>query len=98
MSLLFTGRAAERWVSWTDTTKCRESVLMYNVVNKTEKFDINNKKDLEAYDAILNDPSCIIIKENREKMTEKEMGDEGRITSMKEYLLLVVTYQKRSIL
>lgn len=71
---------------------------MYNVVNKTEKFDINNKKDLEAYDAILNDPSCIIIKENREKMTEKEMGDEGRITSMKEYLLLVVTYQKRSIL
>lgn len=68
---------------------------MYNAQCKTDKFDLNNPKDLERYDAILNDPACTIIKEHKEKLTEKEMGDEGRITSMKEYLVLIVTYQRK---
>lgn len=71
---------------------------MYDVVNKTEKFDLNSRQDLEAYDRIINDPSCTIIKEVREKLTEKDLGDEGRITSFKEFLYLFITYQKRIIM
>lgn len=71
---------------------------MFNVVNKTITIDLNNKQDLLEYDNILNDPSCTIVKEVKEKLTEKELGDEGRITSFKEYLLLIVTYQRRIIM
>jgi len=71
---------------------------MQNVVKKTERFDVSNPKELLAYDAILNDPNCIIIREIKEKLCEKEMGDEGRITSLKEYVLLIVTYQRSEIM
>lgn len=71
---------------------------MYNVINRTEKFDLINPKDREAYDRILNDPTCTIVRELKEKLTEREMGDEGQITSFREYLILVVTYQKRVIM
>ena len=71
---------------------------MFNVERKTERFDLSSRKDLDAYDAILNDPSCTIVREIKEKISEKEMGDEGRITSIKEYLLLIVTYQRKAIM
>ncbi len=71
---------------------------MYSTVNKTERFDLSNNEHLKQYDCILNDPACQIVREIKEKISEKEMGDEGQITGIKEYLLLVVTYQRRVML
>jgi hypothetical protein len=71
---------------------------MYSVVNKTERFDLSNNGHLERYDQILNDPTCQITREIREKISEKEIGDENQLIAIKEYLLLVVTYQKRVLL
>jgi len=71
---------------------------MYNVVNKTERIDLGSKKDLEAYDQILNDSSCVIVKEIKEKLTEKDLDSEGNVTSYREYLILIVTYQRRIVM
>jgi hypothetical protein len=71
---------------------------MFNVKKKTVRFDVGKTQDLEAYDAILNNPACTIIREIKEKLTEKEIGDEGQITSFKEYLILIVTYQTAEIM
>lgn len=71
---------------------------MYSVVNKTETFDLSKIDHLKQYDRILNDPACQIIREIKEKISEKELGSEGQLIAIKEYLLLVVTYQKRVLL
>jgi len=71
---------------------------MFDVKKKTVRLDVGKVQDLEAYDAILNNPACTIIREIKEKLTEKEIGDEGQITSFKEYLILIVTYQTAEIM
>jgi len=71
---------------------------MYNTVFKTAKFDLNSKKDLEAYDAILNDPTCTITREVREKIQHKDVDSEGTVTGYYEELVAVVTWQKKTFL
>lgn len=71
---------------------------MFDVVNKTKRFDLSRDRDLEEYDAIINDPSCMVIREIKEKLTEKEEDGEGNTLHFREYLLLIVTYQKRTMM
>lgn len=71
---------------------------MQNVRKYTKKFDLESSADLRGYDEILNDSTCTIIREIKEKISEREMGEEGRIVGIKDRLLLVVTYQKASIM
>lgn len=71
---------------------------MYSTINKTKRIDVGVTKDLETYDAILNNPNCSIIREIKEKITEKEVNEEGNITNIKEYLILIVTYQEKILM
>lgn len=71
---------------------------MHNVTTHTDKLDLNKKDDLKKYDAILNDPSCTILREIREKITHKDVDDEGKISGYWEELILIVTWQKKSFL
>lgn len=71
---------------------------MYNTVSKTAKFDLNNPKDLKTYDDILNDPTCTITREVREKISHKDVDAEGTITGYYEELVAIVTWQKKTFL
>lgn len=71
---------------------------MFNVANKTRRFDLSRDKDIEEYDSILNDPTCMVIREIKEKLTEKEEDSEGNMLHFREYLLLIVTYQRRTMM
>jgi len=71
---------------------------VFDVVNRTKKFDLSKDKDLAEYDLILNDPTCLVIREVKEKLTEKEEDGEGNTIHFREYLLLIVTYQKRTMM
>lgn len=71
---------------------------MYNLTKHTRKFDLNKKDDLRDYDIILNDPQCQIIKEMKEKITHKDVDEEGRVTGYYEELILLVTWQKQELL
>lgn len=70
---------------------------MYVTKHHTKQFDINKSSDLKDYDAILDNPLCRIVREVREKMVSKEMDDEGNVTSYQERLILVVTWQERTL-
>jgi hypothetical protein len=71
---------------------------VYNITKHTRKFDLNKKDDLRDYDIILNDPQCQIIKEMKEKITHKDVDEEGRVTGYYEELILLVTWQKQDLL
>lgn len=71
---------------------------MYNLRKHTRKFDLNKKEDLRNYDIILNDPQCQIIKELKEKITHKDVDEEGRVTGYYEELILIVTWQEQELL
>jgi hypothetical protein len=71
---------------------------MYNSEITTRTFDMNLERDTREYDVILNDPLCTLLEEKYEKVTEREMGDEGRIMSIQERLVKVVTYKRKRLL
>ena len=71
---------------------------MYNTINRTRRFDVGIPKDLEAYDAIINNPNCSIIREIKEKITQKDINEEGNIVSINEFLILIVTYQEKILM
>jgi DNA primase large subunit len=69
---------------------------MYTTVTRTEQFSISDtKKDREAYDAIINNPLTTIIREIKEKLTEKAMNEDGEPTYIQERIVLVVTWQEK---
>lgn len=70
---------------------------MYTVKHQTKQFDLNRSSDLRDYDAILNDPLCSISREVKEKLVSKEMDEEGNVTSSQERLILVVTWQRKTL-
>ena len=70
---------------------------MYTTVTRTEQFEIEDRKDREKYDAIIDNPLCHIVSVIREKLTEKAMGDEGEPTYIKERIILIVTYQEKML-
>ena len=63
----------------------------------TKAFEMTDSKSLADYNAILNNPSCTIIKEVREKVTEKHFED-GKVIASNDRLLLVVTWQEKKLL
>jgi hypothetical protein len=71
---------------------------LYNTINRTKRLDVGIPKDLETYDAIINNPNCSIIREIKEKITQKEVNEDGNITNIKEYLILIVTYQEKILM
>lgn len=70
---------------------------MYTTVTRTEQFEIEERKDREKYDAIIDNPLCHIVSVIREKLTKKAMGDEGEPTYIKERIILIVTYQEKML-
>jgi hypothetical protein len=62
------------------------------------RIDMNNDRDLAAFDVVLNNPLCVILGEKAEKITEREMGDEGKIMSIQDSLVKIVTYKEKSLL
>lgn len=71
---------------------------MHKTVRKTIRVNVEVDDNLAAYDAILNNPNCSILKELELKVTEKFYGDEGGLTSQKDQIYLVVTYEERMML
>ena len=71
---------------------------MYEAVMKTIRIDLNSDKDLKAYDAVLNDPSCVVLREIQEKITNKFFNDEGEMSGIEEKIVRVITYQKREFM
>ena len=71
---------------------------MYETVTKTIRIDLNSDKDLKTYDVVLNDPSCVIVREIQEKITNKFFNDEGEMSGIEEKLVRIVTYQKKEFL
>jgi hypothetical protein len=71
---------------------------MYRWVTHTRRFDTDNRSDLEEYDKVLSNPLCTVIDSKREKITDREMGEEGRIISMNDRIVMVVTWKEKTLL
>ncbi len=71
---------------------------MYKVTRHTRQFTLDNKKDAEDYDAILNNPLCVILREKQEKLTTKHFNDEGVPIAQEDKLIFVVTWEEKSLL
>jgi len=70
---------------------------MYQILRKTRKFFTDVESDMKDYDAILTDPLCTVLNSWREKQIDSEY-DEGRLTSTKTNLVLVLTWEERCLL
>lgn len=68
---------------------------MYNIVRRTNKFNTDNQDELAEYDTILNNPLCTIISQRTEKLSEKDFGEEGQMLSLREYVIIVVTWEEK---
>jgi hypothetical protein len=71
---------------------------MYDIRRQTQKFNTDSTEELREYDEILNDPLCTIVKEYKEKISEKKFSEEGNIASIHEYVILVVTWDEKVLL
>lgn len=71
---------------------------MFSTTKKTMVLDLNDKKELAIYDGILNNSLCTVIREHKEKMADKEFDDEGKMISLREKLVLVVTWEEKKLL
>ena len=70
---------------------------MYNTIIRTKKFDTDDKEQMEHYDLILSNPLCSVINSWREKITDSEF-DEGKLIRTITKLVLVVTWEEKSLL
>lgn len=68
---------------------------MYRAIKHTRRFNLDRDNDLDAYDAILNNPLCKIIQERQIKRTVMEFGEEGQMTGKEEFQILVVTWEEK---
>lgn len=68
---------------------------MYQTVKRTRSFDVGIEKDLLAYDEILNNPLCTILREIKEKISERSFNDEGKIAGFNDRLFLIVTWEEK---
>lgn len=71
---------------------------MYRWVTRTKRFDTDNAAHLKEYDQILSNPLCVVIDNKREKISDREMNEEGRILSMNDRIVMVVTWKKKRLL
>jgi len=70
---------------------------MYTVTRHTKKFDTEASKDLAEYDKILSNPLCSICSSWREKITDS-IYDEGRLVKTETRLVLVITWEEKTLL
>lgn len=70
---------------------------MFRKKTTTRRFDLDNEEDLKEYDEILNDPNCTIVREIKEKLADKEF-EEGKLVSLHERIVLVITYEQQVLM
>lgn len=70
---------------------------MFRWVVKTEKFDTDNREDLDEYDAILNNPLCVVLSKKDEKL-ELQDFDEGKLTHTEQHIVFIVTWKEKVLL
>ena len=71
---------------------------MYEIRTHTNQFDLNEKRDREAYSSIINDPLSSIVGVIKEKLVEKALDEEGEPSYIKEKIVLVVTWQEKILM
>lgn len=70
---------------------------MYSVKRKTKKFSTDNEKDMKEYDRIITNPLCTILNSWREKQIESQY-DEGKLQSTNTDLVMVLTWEEKSLI
>lgn len=70
---------------------------MYSTKTSTRRFDMDKEGDLNEYSAILSDPTCTVLMVHKEKLTDKEFED-GKMVSMHERVVLIVTWEEKVLL
>lgn len=70
---------------------------MYNTKSETRKFHTDSPEDMKDYDDILNDPLCSIIAERKEKLNTTEFDERGKPSSSSDEVILVVTWETKSL-
>lgn len=71
---------------------------MYRWATHTRRFDTDNRDHLMEYDSILSNPLCLVIDTKEEKISERELGEEGRIVSMNDRIVMRVTWKEKTLL
>ncbi len=71
---------------------------MFRVTRTTVQLDVNSPDDCREYDQILNDPNCTIIREIKEKLQDKDFGEDGKLVSIRERIMLVITYEMKKLM
>lgn len=71
---------------------------MYDTRRETKKFNTDASEDIAEYDAILNNPLCSILNERKEKLREEVFDGEGNLVRANEHIVLVVTWEEKTLL
>lgn len=71
---------------------------MYTTVRKADKFDTDRQSDLDQYNKIINNPLCVIIKCEKEKLTEQHMDENGKPISRSDRIVLFVEWEEKVLL
>lgn len=70
---------------------------MFRKKTTTRRLDLDDTEDLKEYDEILNDPNCTIVREIKEKLQDKEF-EEGKLVSLHERIVLIITYEQNILM
>lgn len=70
---------------------------MYEITRHTKKFNTDVVEDMADYDEIINNPLCVVLNERKEKLSNKEFDGEGKMISLEEHVILVVTWEEKDI-
>lgn len=71
---------------------------MYTTVRKADKFDTDDSSALARYNEVINNPLCVILKCEKEKLTEQHMDDQGRPVSRVDRLVYFVEWEEKVLL
>ena len=68
---------------------------MYKIIKRIKAFDMENGDHIAQYNAILNNPLCIIISETPQKSKAEEYGPEGNKIATEEKIYRVVSWTEK---
>lgn len=71
---------------------------MHQTIRKTVRIDTDEADQLEAYDAIINDPLCTVTEKMQEKLTGSEYNEEGKLARKWDRIIWFVTYERKKLL
>ena len=71
---------------------------MYVTTKRVKQFELSGKGDAQEYESILNNPLCSILAQKSEKLTTKHFNDEGVPIAQEDRLVLLVTWEEKSLL